>query len=173
MSGGSVDKVDLLDGKMSTPTDTDRPLYGDQHQKLLSWLADDWLSQGPPICVVEGASGVGKTSIARALMKRCGRTAVMVDFPSNQTDELDDLLLDLAAELFERKLPELADAVDAGQDLSRLFPSVLEHPVLLIVDEFQRALRPKTAKPRGPILDLLKRTANRVQSRPAPHRAQR
>jgi len=45
-------------------------LVGTAHRQLLDWLVQVWWPQGPPVCVIEGFPGVGKTRIAEDLLGR-------------------------------------------------------------------------------------------------------
>ncbi len=77
-------------------------LVGKQHTELLAYLKGPWMDDGPPVCVIEGAPGVGKTSLARELEGDCGRAAVLEPFP--ESCERDDLLSVLAAGFDVREL---------------------------------------------------------------------
>ena len=138
------------------------PQYlGRRHAELSSWLAQTWLKEGPPVCFVEGFSGVGKTSLARDLLKNSGWNAVMVNMPDAGADQADNLFLDLTTELSDNGLNEMADAVDSGASLSSAIEKVLRKQVLIIIDEFQRALLDDTGKPVKALEQLLERIANR------------
>ena len=52
-------------------------LFGTNHRQLLDWLEHQWWPKGPPVCVIEGFPGVGKTRIAEDLLERLG-TSVSV-----------------------------------------------------------------------------------------------
>jgi len=135
---------------------------GKSHATLSVWLSQSWLKEGPPVCFVEGFSGVGKTSLARALMLNPGRIAVMVDMPDTGSDQFDDLLLDLASELSFHGIHEMANAVDSGTSLPGAFEGVLRSQILIVVDEFQRALdafgRPMSAL--GHLLERIAKNPN-------------
>lgn len=36
---------------------------GNGYTTLLDWLSQSWLKDGPPVCIVQGFSGVGKTTL--------------------------------------------------------------------------------------------------------------
>ncbi|MDM8558245.1 AAA family ATPase [Candidatus Parabeggiatoa sp. HSG14] len=124
---------------------------GQNQRKLLTWLREEWMGDGPNVCFIEGFSGVGKTRVARALSDSIGvtdTTVVKVDMPEMETNSIDDLLLDLASDLELNNHHQLADAVNKGEDLLKTFEQFLFlNPVLIIIDEFQRALMPNKAIP--------------------------
>lgn len=52
--------------------------------ELEQWLKTDWKAHGPTVAVVEGFSGVGKTSLGRAVVSAWGRPAVLVTATKTQ-----------------------------------------------------------------------------------------
>ncbi len=77
--------------------------FGTQRQQLLEWLKTTWLPDGPPICIVEGFPGVGKTALAGDLCdvtKTLGRLQICFEEVTNRpAPSLTDLFLDLASNL--------------------------------------------------------------------------
>ncbi len=138
----------------STPTGM-HALIGSRHRQLLDWLAAEWLPGGPAVCCLEGFPGVGKTEIANALISRSREThpSVYVTFPDTQSDAVTDFLWDLAGEM---DAPEIADALGDPARATRAVVRRLESPVLVVVDEFQRALQ-KNGEPVAGIAPLLER----------------
>ena len=77
-------------------------VFGTGHQRLIDWLEKEWWQNGPPVCVIEGFPGVGKTRIAEELLDRLGNlpnSAPMLECPSAGIGLVDDLLLTLAEKL--------------------------------------------------------------------------
>ena len=138
------------------------PIYsvGKTHSELSNWLIQDWLKEGPPVCFIEGFSGVGKTSVARQVVQNSGWDAVIVNMPEADADQADNLFLDLATELSSIGIDDLATAVTEGKQFDTALPAVLVQRVLIVIDEFQRALD-ETGRPVRPIMHLLERLANR------------
>ena len=136
-------------------------LIGQGHIKLVQWLTETWLPKGPPICFVEGFSGVGKTSVARVLLRLAEIPAVMITAPDTKADPTDDILLDLATEVSLVGHSELADAVDQGQSLPSMLAQILQKPLLIIIDEFQRVMTSKSGKPVRSLATIFERLANR------------
>src|SRR5574342_697421 len=92
---------------------------GKNHTELTGWLFGTWLKDGPPVCFLEGFSGVGKTSIARSLIKSSELRPVMVEMPDTSSDQVDNLFLNLATELSEIGINDLADAVTEGKSIDQ------------------------------------------------------
>ncbi|MCH8296341.1 AAA family ATPase, partial [Candidatus Poribacteria bacterium] len=138
-------------------------LIGQGHAELIEWLTKTWLPQGPPICVVEGFPGIGKTSVARILMNLVEIPAVMITVPDTETDPTDDILLDLAMELSLGGNDELADAVDQGNSLPMALTQILLKPTLIIIDEFQRVMTGESGMPVKSFATVFDRLANRQQ----------
>lgn len=130
-------------------------LIGSKHGQLLDWLAAQWLAGGPAMCFIEGFPGIGKTEIADALVARSRQThrCVVVTFPQGQADPVTDFLWDLAGEL---DAPAIAEALGDRGAVTRELSKRLEEPILIIIDEFQRALQ-KNGEPLGDVAQLLER----------------
>jgi tetratricopeptide (TPR) repeat protein len=146
-----------------------RELIGQTHTKLLNWLDQDWLHSGSAICFLEGFPGVGKSSLASALTEKvegrdAGRgdkwTAVKVDMPEG-ANAVNDLLLRLGEELSWAGHDKVADAVKEGKSLEDALRVVLRRPILIVIDEFQRALLPETGQPVKALEDIFQKIANR------------
>jgi hypothetical protein len=78
---------------------------------LHDWLTDTWRDAGPPVVVVEGFSGVGKTALARTVVAGWPHSAALVTATNTQLG-LDDLLLDVAAQLEAAGDGTMADQPD-------------------------------------------------------------
>ncbi len=134
---------------------------GKNRTELTDFLLQTWLKEGPPICFIEGFSGVGKTSIARTVIKKSGLNAVMTDMPDASSNQTDNLFLDLATELSEIGVTDLADAVTEGNSIEKAIGTLLNSPLLLVIDEFQRAMTDEAGKPTNALIRFLGRLANR------------
>ncbi|WP_156427756.1 tetratricopeptide repeat protein [Thiohalocapsa sp. ML1] len=129
-------------------------LYGREHQQLIDWLAQEWWPKGPPICVIEGFPGVGKTRIAEELMVRLDSAAVLkplVECPAASVGLEDDLLLNLAETLADQGDHRLADSLSLPT-----LKAILARPVLLVIDELQRGFVPGSGKPSPELARVLK-----------------
>lgn len=141
----------------------DSQLLGRGHKALLDWLIQSWIPQGPPVCFLDGFSGVGKTTVARLLPESPERPVVMIAVPETDADASDDLLLDMAMALSDKGRGELAQAIDDGKSLPQELLRVLQSPVLIVIDEFQRALPAGAGEPARPLANILSRLANQPQ----------
>lgn len=140
-------------------------LIGHAHSELFGWLSKTWFREGPPVCFVEGFPGVGKSSLARSLMQvvqsQPDWVSVMVAMPEGETDPVNDLLLDLGSELSWAGHDKIADAVSEGKSLEHALAVVLRRPILIIVDEFQRAFLQDSGQPIKPLEQIFQKLANR------------
>ncbi|MEM7539930.1 MAG: ATP-binding protein [Chloroflexota bacterium] len=145
-------------------------LIGKGHVALLDWLADTWLpsgASGESICIIEGFSGVGKTSVARALTDRLPapmKAAPFVIAPGWSEHVNFEFLAKAGVELKSIGYPQLYTALTEGDiDLNswRVLEEVLRSPVLLIVDEFQEMWNPVHGQPSGAFIDMVTHLTNR------------
>ncbi len=132
---------------------------GKNRTELTDWLLQTWIKEGPPVSFIEGFSGVGKTSIARNVIKRSELSAVIVEMPYASSDQADNLFLNLATNLSEIGINDLADAVTEGKSIDQALGIILNRPILIIIDEFQRAMD-EFGKPTNSLINFLGRLAN-------------
>ena len=132
---------------------------GKNRTELIDWLLQTWLKEGPPVCFLEGFSGVGKTSIARSVIKSSELRPVMVEMPDASSDQSDNLFLNLATALSEIDIDDFADAVTEGKSIDQALGAILNRPILIVIDEFQRALG-ESGKPTSSLINFLGRLAN-------------
>jgi tetratricopeptide (TPR) repeat protein len=122
-------------------------LIGKHHRALIDELGGDWLPLGPPVCVVAGFAGVGKTHVLRPAIEKAARArnlmvaSVTVSGASESEwhDQLDRLCGELASVGVDLKIPNPARATTTSQ-LLRTVEGVLRQGVLIVLDEFNRAL---------------------------------
>ena len=145
-------------------------LIGQNHTNLLNWLSQEWLHNRSAICFLEGFPGVGKSTLGYELARQVsGRdaiggygkwTAVKVDMPEG-ANAFEDLLLGLSEELSDEGHDKITDAIKDGKSLEQAFTVVLHRPILIVIDEFQRALLPETGQPLKALEDIFRKIANR------------
>ena len=142
-----------------------RKLFGKEHKQAVNWLHSEWWKNGPPICLVRGFSGVGKTEVKNQYLDK-HRTAGnrVCDFvvPESLGSQLTEFWLQLGQELSDIGDQSLADEVASGVSGSRLtsvLANTISKPTLLVLDEFQRVLDQHNAPVRefGRLLETLTR----------------
>jgi glycosyltransferase involved in cell wall biosynthesis/tetratricopeptide (TPR) repeat protein len=142
---------------------------GNAQVDLLKWLTGDWLTAGKPVCFLEGFPGIGKTTIARELEVQLKQPyqVVRVDMSESESDPVGDLLLEVATSLHEVGRNEIANAIDGGRDKAvlALVSLLRSSPVVIVVDEFQRAFRKDEGRPVNDVEALIIRIAQRANSR--------
>ena len=138
-------------------------LIGKEHNAHLNWLLNTWMNSNSPVCFLEGFPGTGKTTIARELLANvitAKLTAVMITAPETEKDPTDDLLLALAAELNSAGRDELAKAIENNRPLLDVLSNIVENPILIIIDEFQRSMQGSRAITMGGFAKVLSKIAN-------------
>lgn len=139
-------------------------LIGKEHNAHLDWFWNAWMNGNSPVCFLEGFPGTGKTTIARELLERIVTsklTAVMITAPETEKDPTDDLLLDLAMELNSAGRSELARAIENNRPLLDVLSALINDPILIIIDEFQRSMLGTRAITLGGFAKVLSTLANR------------
>jgi len=131
-----------------------KKVFGAQRQQLLDWLATNWLSDGPPICFIEGSPGVGKTALAADLCELAKKEGAFLtcfeEVTSRPDPSLTDLFIDLAANLSGHcHLPDMEAALLSGNEmhLSRALDRALRNNVLIVIDDIQRLFKTDTGHP--------------------------
>ena len=142
-------------------------LIGKEHNALLNWLLNTWMTGNSPVCFLEGFPGTGKTTIARALKekveadKQKPMTAVIITAPETEKDPTDDLLLDLATELSNKGRNELVKAIENNRPLLDVLSTIVQDRILIIIDDFQRSMQGSRAMTLGGFAKVLTSLANR------------
>ena len=117
--------------------------HGQQRDKILGHLVDGWLPGGPPVAILQGFPGCGKSQLARAVATNAPRSLDPVEPQMDSADPVVDLFLDLAIALEAHGVPGLVQEIDKGDKakLDKALLDVLRHKqILIVVDEFQRLL---------------------------------
>src|ERR1039458_3144661 len=137
-------------------------LYGEKHQKLLTWASEDWWQSGPAVCCLEGFPGVGKREIRRFLTDRLNAKTIpttVVEVPEADAAQFYDLLLDLAQQYCVVGEEALARLIEDGADSSRLVGALagaLKRPMLVVLEGFERTLAKESGQPSQPFQRLLR-----------------
>ena len=128
----------------------DQKYYGKQRGDLLHYFVSDWLLNGPPVAILQGFPGCGKTQLASSVATHANRCLDPVETQNESPDPTLDLLTDLALSLEYEGIPDLMQELEKGAD-GNLFSALLRvlrrMPLLIIIDEFQRLLTTKDGLP--------------------------
>lgn len=128
-------------------------MFDGMHEaELLSWLLGAWREDGPPICVIEGFAGVGKTSAAQKARRAWDGPAVLVPATAEGT-ALESLLFNIAAKLEADGYPVVADAAEG--DFRTGVLELLRRDSLVIIDDFESLLAPDTRVPPIDVMDFI------------------
>lgn len=118
-----------------------RELRGKQHNDLLHFFTSDWMVNGPPVAILQGFSGCGKTQLARLISEASGRPTLRLLPQSDAPNPATDFLTDLPGLLKDVGILDLVQEMDKGAhgDLLKALLRVLRRErILLVIDEFQR-----------------------------------
>lgn len=115
--------------------------HGKHRNELLNYFAIDWLPNGPPVAILQGFPGCGKTQLALAVAANAPHILIQVEPPPDAQDPSLDILIDLAEKLDGKGITDLMDAFEKAAD-GDLFNALLKvlrrERILIIIDEFQR-----------------------------------
>lgn len=111
---------------------------GLDHGKILDELFT-WLEGIHPICFLDGFSGVGKTYLADCLIETSQWKAVSIEIPIMQITFESNLMDSLMKGLRDSGYDNLANAIDPNKPLVNNLIRLLQHRLLVILDDFQHA----------------------------------
>ena len=118
---------------------------GGNRAENLEWLASVWLTNGPPVCFLQGFSGVGKTDLARDLREAAEKQkrweqAVINEISDRPTPSVIESLMELSATLSRQGLPEMERVLfeEPDPNLAYALEKALQRRVVIILDEAQR-----------------------------------
>ena len=142
--------------------------YGQQREKILRRLVDEWLPSGPPVAILQGFPGCGKSQLASAVVASAVAESAIrgldpIEVQSDWTDPVLDLFVDLALALEAKEIPQLMQEFDKGAhaNLGKALLEILRREqVLIIVDEFQRLLPKDTTTPPAPWAAMVEQLNN-------------
>lgn len=123
---------------------------------LKTWFLGDWIEDGESVCFLQGISGVGKTTIARHVHRNWPGPAVFVTATGSDL-VLEELLFDVAAAFEREGRKEMADAAEFEDGLCAL----LNASALVVISEFDAALKKDTRLPDKSIIDFLVKVSRR------------
>lgn len=124
--------------------------YGKRRKELRDYFVSDWLHNGPPVAILQGFPGCGKSELATEIAAHAPHRLEPLEPQFGTEYPSFEIMRDLAFALDREGIPDLLEAPGKEAD-SNLFNTLLEvlrrHPVLIIVDEFQRLLSDKDELP--------------------------
>ncbi|ABB32024.1 SEFIR domain protein [Geobacter metallireducens RCH3] len=125
--------------------------HGKQRRGLLQFFVSDWLPNGPPVAIVQGFPGSGKTQLASSIVEQTPKVIVVRHEPQLETQNPSlDLLTDLALDLDYEGIPDLMQELEKGAEgdlFNALLVTLHREKILIIIDEFQRLLSPNENLP--------------------------
>jgi len=127
---------------------------GKNRAENLDWLLKVWLQEGPPVCFLQGFSGVGKTDLARdfrELAEKQGKwqQVVINEIADRPTPSVLESLMELSATLSQQGLVEMETVLFESPDpnLAYAVEKALQRPVVIILDEAQRFFHADSGAP--------------------------
>ena len=127
--------------------------HGEQRERVLRHLADEWLPGGPPVALVQGFPGCGKSQMAVAIAAKAARSLDPIQPQTDSADPVLDLFFDLAFALEAVGIRGLLQEFDKGANanLGKALLEILRHEeILIVLDEFQRLLPKESTMPPEP-----------------------
>lgn len=124
---------------------------GLDQQQLIDWMLGEWAAHGPAVALIEGFSGIGKSEVARRVMKAWGARSLMVTAAEGGAT-FEDVLFDVAAGLENAGDKTVADYADG--DFRAGLLQLLREGNLVVIDDFNELLDPATRQPTADIVDF-------------------
>ena len=139
----------------------------------LAWLTT-WLENGPPVCFLQGFSGVGKTTLVNELINHADKSkrwdlSVPHVIADKATPSIKEELMELATLLSQYGFKQMEEVLfeHNSPNLAFALEKILRHPVIIVLDESQRWFKANSGSPLPElesILDFL-RTRQRLPGR--------
>ncbi|MCP3785231.1 ATP-binding protein [Micromonospora sp. A3M-1-15] len=123
-----------------------------------STLLLDWIRDGPVVAVLEGFTGVGKSTLVRKLAQSTSLPTAHV-YGTTESLGVEDVLFELAAEFEHSGSDLMAKRID--ENLIKVFDAMMRTECLAVIDDFHELVDPKTKLPPADFYNLLKRLATR------------
>ena len=137
--------------------------HGQQREKILRRLVGEWLPGGPPVAILQGFPGCGKSQLASAVAESAIRGLDPIEVQSDWNDPVLDLFVELALALEAKEIPQLMQEFDKGThaNLGKALLEILRRKqILIVVDEFQRLLPKDTTTPPAPWAGIVEQLNN-------------
>jgi hypothetical protein len=117
----------------------------------VEWLQNEWIPSGPPVCVLSGFSGIGKSAVCHHVTDNIEIPHVFI--PVSEDLSFDDLILVLAGELEEAGLPQMANDIDG--DMLNSLAKTQTTPQLIVIDDFDYLVDIKTGLPPARFVEFI------------------
>lgn len=147
----------------SFDVNVDSRFHGQQRTDLLRYFVSDWLPNGPPVAMLQGFPGCGKTQLASEITAKSTRSLDPVEPQLESQNPSLDLLTDLALALDYEGINDMMLELDKGAEgnlLNALLTVLRRERILIVVDEFQRLLNHKDTLPPKDWQYLVERLSN-------------
>ncbi|MGB5112341.1 MAG: ATP-binding protein [Mycobacterium sp.] len=118
----------------------------------VDWLQNEWIPSGPPVCVLSGFSGTGKSAVCHHVIDNIEMPCAYI--PLSEDLGFDDFVLTLAGELEVAGLPQMAN--DADSDMLTSLSGTQSTPQLLVIDDFDYLIDGKTGLPPARFVQFIK-----------------
>lgn len=128
---------------------------------LLDFMLSDWRQKGPSVLLLEGFSGVGKSTLGSNLFRAWSTPKCFVSIPPGGED-LESLLFDIAASLEIAGYSGVADA-DNGDFRMGLEKNFMSTGGLIIIDDIEEDLE-RNDGPSSTVVEYLSSLAKKASS---------
>ncbi|WP_298585301.1 ATP-binding protein [uncultured Kocuria sp.] len=126
--------------------------------EVQEWLLGDWRASSSRICLIEGFSGIGKTTLAQSVAKSWSPHSLVVSIEES-ANTLDDVLFEVASNLEERGCKTIADASEGDYRAGLI--AHLNSDELIIFDHIENAFDQERKQLNAEIIEYLKRIEKR------------
>ena len=131
--------------------DGEELIEGLDEDGILEWILGEWRQTGPTVCILEGFSGIGKTSVAQRARRAWSDRAVLVS--AQESDDLETLLLLIAARLEQDGCAVVADQAEG--DFRQGVLDLIREDSLIVLDDFEQLLLPKSCFPSQDVMQFI------------------
>ncbi|MGV8934875.1 MAG: hypothetical protein ACOH1I_09635 [Gallionellaceae bacterium] len=125
-------------------------LHGKQRGELLNYFVADWLPMGPPVAILQGFPGCGKSQLSIEIAASAPRRLEPFEPQTEIQDPSLDMLVEIASALAREEIPDLMVELEKASD-GNIFNALLDvlrrEQILIIIDEFQRLFSDKDTLP--------------------------
>ncbi len=135
---------------------------GKNREENLDWLLNVWLKEGPPVCFLQGFSGVGKTDLARdfcGMAESLGKCehAVINEIADRAAPSVLESLMELSIVLSQQGLADMEALLfeQANPNFGSALEKALQRSVVIIFDEAQRLFLTDSGTPLPQIKSIL------------------